>query len=1120
MKKLSFKFFFTELFIIFILSLTPLLWFKPGTILVGHDNTYPLEPKIFLKNRLSTWTENFFGIDQSLILGTIPIHAIDAIPSYLRFNLQDGQKIVYVFWFFLIGLSAYTLAWTLNPESSLFRLTTVVFYQFNYFILQGWWIGEKSKFSAYIALPLLLAVILRVTRRQIGILIGSMLVAFILFFFNAGGLYGIPLYGGAFVAIGILILLKIILFVRVRDFFSLYRLIIFSIFAVLFSVLINGYFLIPGYVKIYSGKAPNVNSVGGVSGIISWAKQISANASYFNLFRLQGIPEWYDNADHPYAKQILERRIFISISYLWPLMVFTSLFLAKKGKNVNIICYFFLVYLFGVLFTSGTHPPLGFLYEFFVKKIPGFVIFRSPYFKFAPALFLASGCLVAYFMDNLPKKIKPVAFGILMSVIFIYHYPYFTGNFFNWRNIFSTRLSIPNYVFQFGTWLNREKKDDDRVLLLPPNNPNNLYSTYEWGYLSFQALPTLLSDKSTIINNDQINPSESIILKKLYKAIEDKDYEIIKKLSSILDISYFLLQKDAINDPKSDVEVDISKFLSAVRSNTEFAHVRSFEKWDLFKLKDKFSPKIYIANRLTVISGGNEEFNSYIDFIDDKSVFFERGNQMQIKLSTTGDITPEIIVPTCLTCPVEEHPFISFPTRNISPVDPFYQLVIFLENRKKVSDEPKAAIYHFLGTSLKRLSEIKDLVISRGVLTADVVEKYIYLLQSVEKYFQKLDSLQEKIKLAQDISYYMKAERNLIESNLSQYIPSGEQTLLAGRIFAKISELEKLINLPELQLDELGNRVYQFSVTNQGKYELLLKTTEFKDAINMGVFSVVIDDAQKINIFVSKEMFDKPWVSFGFIDMLPGIHKLTVTFPRLLANVQTLIPVETEFSHDNTFCFGTQIKNLQNSKFHKLYINYINDFSPNLYLYIWNQQASKRILKNAITILPSSLMEKSENLIETPEGFNEALVALCAPDLTEEKIKKRFQISVSDILEPKIILNPQTIPPENSVPVIFEKISSTKYKIKLLTKSNNGQKTLIFTERYDSWWELSGVLSQHIKVNGYANGWIIDGVLPDEMEIIYKGEKYFFYGKLVTLFVASGISIYFLYRFLILKHHD
>ena len=157
------------------------------------------------------------------------------------------------------------------------------------------------------------------------------------------------------------------------------------------------------------------------------------------------------------------------------------------------------------LFAAGTHEPLGFIYIFLVKTIPGFGIFRTPYFKFAPAIYLAASLLCALGIHRLPVQIKRWASALLIVFVLAFHFPFFTGEFFSWRKGFSTRLTVPSHVFAFGNWLNQEKKDDYRVLVLPPNNPDLRYSMYDWGYLSFQSIATLVSHNPVIINNDQLN---------------------------------------------------------------------------------------------------------------------------------------------------------------------------------------------------------------------------------------------------------------------------------------------------------------------------------------------------------------------------------------------------------------------------------------------------------------------------------------------------------------------------------------------------------------------------------------------------------------------------------------
>lgn len=1120
MNHLSFKRTAIELLFIFLLSLTPLLWFREGTLFLGHDNTFPLVPQTFLENRLTTWTENFFGHDQSLILGTIPIHFIDAIPSFMGVSLLAGQKMIYVFWFFLIGLSAYTLARTLKIDSWLFRFTAIILYQFNFFILQGWWIGEKSKFSAYIGLPLVLSVFFAVTRRKLSVFMGAVLTSLILFVFNAGGLYGIPLYGGAFIAVGTLLVLKGLAYWQAKDYSALRRLLQFTVAALTLSVMANAYFLIPAFAKVRSRTAPGIETIGGVSGVISWASEISANTSFLNLFRLEGIPEWYDNPEHPYAKHFLENPILVAVSFLWPLLVLAALFVAKKTDDNRIVVYFFIVYLIGIFFSAGTHPPLGFLYQFFVERIPGFVIFRTPYYKFAPAVFLSTSFLIAYLVDRFSGRSKPIIFSIVIAIVFFYHFPFFTGNFFAWRNTFSTRLNVPSYVYAFGDWLNNEKPDDGRVVLLPPNSSDLLYSAYQWGYLSFQALPTLLSSKSVVVNNDQVNVSERAMLGSLYVAIERRDETLIRKLASMLSISYVLLQRDAVSDPRAIVTIDRALYAQAVRGNSQFVFVRTFGQWDLFRLSEIPRPKFYVANSLVSLHGDVKELDPYYSFMGDTNTFVDSGSVDELHAT---EYVSDFVVPTCLTCPFKNRPVISFPERNILPDDPFYQVVLFFENRRPIPRAPKAAIYHLLGITLKRVSEINEVLFRQKSLTKDMVDRYTAILRTIRENFGQLSSLQEKIEVASDVRHYLKAERNFLRPNLNKNVPAGGQTVLAGQIFGEISRVEKQFELPELVLDETKSRVYQFSLARERDFEVLARTEEFRPIVSIGSeLSVVIDNSIQRQLRVTQGTLGQPWISFGRVQLPAGFHTLTLSFPEPPGSLHELTPVETEFSvaGENT-CFGSRLTNVDSRKLYKLTAVYLNDFSDNLLLFMWDQGMVTRKLKNAVKLAVGGLVEKNEQIVEASAGTKEVLIVLCAPNLTQELIDKQFQIKISEILFPALLLLPQDVPGAVTAPVSFQQIDSTSYRVTGVT-DNPMPKVLVFSQRWDDWWELTGAPAKHVRANGYANAWIFEAnPTASELFVRYKGEDYFFYGKLVSLLTVIGgigyISFSLLRRG---SHHD
>lgn len=1087
-KKIAF-----EIILIFLISLTPLLWFRPGALMVGHDLVTPLEPKTFLAGRLFTWNNQFFGQSQVLILGTILVHFIDAIPSYLGFSLQSAQKLVYIFWFFLIGVSAYVLAHVLKPRNSFFKFAVVLFYQFNFFILQGWWIAEKSKFSAYIAAPLILAIFLLVESRRLAVVPGAILNSFILFFFNASGLYGVPLYGGLFVIIGCYFVFVVLNSLIIKNFRSVRRLVSLTITTGVLALLFNSYFVLPAVFRLRSQLTTNISQVGGISGIISWADEISANTSFLNLMRLQGIPEWYDNPEHPYAKIFLSNLPLIGISFLWPLLIFASLYLVRERASRRLVLYFFLVYLVGMFFAAGTHPPLGFLYQLLVEKIPGFIIFRSPYFKFAPALFLSSAVLVAFVVDSLSSRIRRKAFAIFFVILLIYHFPFFSGNFFQWREGYSTRLSVPTYVFEFGKWL-REQPDSSRVLMVPPNSPDLQYSLYTWGYLSFQALPTLMSNASVIVNNDKLNSEERNLTMVLYDAIASADREKIERLLSLLQISHVVVTRDADTNIKSSLALDASRYMKGIETSGLFEKEREFGQWHVYRVRKQPIGILFAVGTLPVIDATTDDVALYMSHTIVPHSYARRKNETADQSPTA----PLLIVPQCANCLKKSRAVITFPERNILPGDPFYSLALLSERLRKVPEDPKSAIYNTLGISLKRISEINEMLFAQKPLTKDIVDRYLALLEAVEKNFDRLPSPQERLEVGGDIAHYLRSQRNFLRPNLGKYVTGGPQTVLTGSLFSAIHKTEKMLEPFLSPLSDENSRLYHFTLDASGTFEILLRESdvaELKSAKN--VLRVTIDGTTIREITIDEAK--GTWVSFGTIALKQGFHTLMLTLPESVQAAYALEPTETEFSAaDENNCFGTYVNGVTSGKLYKSLIRYFNDFSDNLLFFGWEKgREGQRLLFSVM--LPVSPFEATvEQIFDLSPGVTELTLAACAPNLTKERADTQFHLQIGEAIYPALFLT-NTQPEEQTiVPLTYRTQLPTRYEVQL-PENASFPMTVVFAERFDPWWELHGIESEHIKVNDYANGWIIDRPAGSTLILEYKGEKYRRWGALLTL---------------------
>lgn len=1116
MKKLFKKDKLIDILFIFFLSLAPLFWFRTGMIMVGHDNVFPLLPQIFLQGRLSTWIEHNLGIAQHMILGSIPIHFIDALPSMLGFDLQLGQIMVYVFWFFLMGISAYILAREINPKSRVFMLTAVVLYQFNFFILQGWWIGERTKFSAYVALPLVLAVLFKVYRNKLSVLHATIFISLILFFFNGGGLYGIPLFGGFYV-----IYITFILFFSIVSFFrkqygTVRRLFLVTMFSIISFFLVNAYYIIPPLPQLASQYSTRFAAEGGLSGVISWASEISANSSYINLFRLHGVAEWYDNPEHPYSKHYLTNPFLIVASFIWPLLAVFPLVFVKKKEKLELVLFFFIAYLLGIFFTAGTYPPFGFIYVFLLKTIPGFVIFKSAYFKFAPALFFGVSFLAAYSLDYFQGKARKIFFLLFLIIVFLYHYPYFTGDFFSWRKGFSTRLNLPEYVFEFGDWLNREK-EDVRVLLVPPNDPDFRYSKYKWGYLSFQSIPTLLSNKSTVINNDKLTIEEQKLVKELYTSLKKNDNPLFLKLASILGITHVLFQEDTV-EGSSFLARNQEIFKQALLDRNNFQLVKKMGAWGMYKIDRLDSQKLFITDKMYSLSIDLEAISKYNQYLQNPVNFvLENGEDRSLGSNILKPISHNLVVPLCLSCPEKNPPVIQFPQRNILPDSPFYPLILFFEKRSVRNNSPKSIIYDDIGLSLKRVSEMNQMIIGNKILKKEFVGEYTRLLKAIGDNFEKLQTLKDKIEVAKDINYYLRAERNHLYPNLGTYVNRGEQTVIVGRIFADIARLlEKIKRFVLIEEGSMG-RLLQFNIENSGNFEILLRKQELKALIGRKLkLAIQIDGDSKREITNAGFSKENDWISFGEIYIPQGFHTLLLLFPEATPSVvYSLTSAKTEFNTDESNkCFSTRIRNFNSKNTYTATVSFINDFSDNLFMFVWEEGYNKRSLIDAIHLPFGGLRDKKiEELIKTSEDTKSVLIALCAANLSEEFIDSKFDVTVTEVVYPVIILRPLRELNGAVQKVNYKKISPTRYAVSIDKTNMKKPYILVFSQRFDNGWKLSKYNNTHFKANGFANGWILDGHI-ENLILEYTPQKYFYFGAVVSaVAVFSGI-IFLLFDFL------
>jgi hypothetical protein len=531
------KYLLFEIFLLFLLSLTPLLWIGNGYVIFGYDSGFRVNILHHMQMIWNTFNPSInTGVDWSLYKGFLIIQLPELLLQTVLGSLEGAQPFILIFWFFLMAISMYIAAVYLFPEREkrFFRLYASIFWVLNFYILQAWFVAERAKFSLYAALPLSIVLFIAVFEKRINIISGSLLFGFLYFFCNGGG--SPPLFGAS-----------IIVWITTWVYFSLVKRNILLSCKIGFGFLVaffmfNAYWILPQIELARGTYTAAVSSEGGIEGLIAWEREISKYASIGNLLRLQGFFDWYNNPDHPYSHEYVQNPLLVALSYVPLVSIFLGICFFRT-LNKKFILFLFILLFAGLFFCAGSHGPTGNMYLLLMRKVPGFAIFRSSFLKFAPLVWFSIIVLSGYYLqaiiDRYKKMEKLIPFMII--ILILYHLPFFSTIFFTFSKEFTPRVKIPAYVKTTAKKLN-EDATIGRVLIVPELDKgfiNKPIDTYSWGYYSLDLLPRVVSDVSFVANDSAYE-----IVEALYNALYKGERENVLQLASILHITHILYRGD------------------------------------------------------------------------------------------------------------------------------------------------------------------------------------------------------------------------------------------------------------------------------------------------------------------------------------------------------------------------------------------------------------------------------------------------------------------------------------------------------------------------------------------------------------------------------------------------
>lgn len=1113
-----------EIAFILLIGLIPLFWFRGNQVFLGHDSGLTISPLTHFFDRLYLWTHRYgLGHDQTYALPGFFIHGLEALVSYLGFSLQANQKIIFIFWFLLPGLSMYIFARNIEKRIKVYHmaLPASVIYMINHYLLQGWFIAERTKFSLYAALPLMLLFLFNWQERKCSTLKTALYISLTFFFLN--GMASLPLFGGILIVITVFILFH---FLWNKNILGLYRLIkLFGAIAII-SAGLHAYWLLAYIQYVRNSYSEVVGQAGGVSGVLGWISYISQNTSLLNLMRLQGVPEWYQNPDHPYANDYLYNPILIFVSFLIPFSAFYALRYLEAVNRKYIIFFSFLA-LFSMIFIAGSHPPFGGFYRFLVLYVPGFLAFRTPFYKFAPALWFSFSILIGITFSTFTEKILsnkfprltlPVSIIFCLLIIF-YNYPILDGRFFDYiKGQRSMRVEIPGYVLDFSRWSENPQIINQKILPLPPAPAS--VETYKWGYWSLTPLTSLISN-ATVINQNGLKLNERGMIQEIYKRIKKSDNNWIK-YAKIMNIKYLLLRNDIMWDAKTSLTIDPIIYQKVLEKTTEIKLLKKFGQWSVYVFTDDSDKnQVFSKNQLHYVEGKAVDIPDVISLpgVKTDAVYYSSDSYAEnpaLLLTKAKDI---FVVPQCIFCllrfkSLDEGSF--YPT--FTPDSILYPIIEAREltEEQNLKFRPELEVDYYLDSSLKKQKGLERVVDEKKTNEAIIAsaKAYSLSLKKLHRSFKKLikqNRLENNDLLLKGYTYIYLETNNIIQK--SGFIANAIDRQLFSEIFNDLYTIMNLLRNNIWYTSNLTQKKLLFTIPESGEYSVYLKADTLSDT------TIIPDREISFNInsnkFKMQPFLENGWIKLIKMDFSKGMHKLLLEdIPQLdlYSDKKNILVIDkTNESHS---CFSTSVISSEADAIYDITFEYRQIIgNATFYFHPLGTKDFLSILsKQGTDLKNNSSWEKMRTSYQAGDDNGFYFYICSRPQLTQNKHESQLElrnITVYKVTEPKIVLWKKQ---EKGLSGIKElnilQSDQTEYRI----VSNSGIKGdfLVLNQSYNVHWKLSGLSGSKFIANGYANGWLItkEGNFG---KVVFNSQKYVRYGFAISILVfliAVGAVVY------------
>ena len=616
----SHKLSFAASFIIGLIGLLSLLWFKGDFLINAVDFSMPIDRIRSFNANFFIWDSRSLGSANPRILAlTFPLSAFFAISEVLGLTVVMTEKILFYFVFTVSGLSMYYLTTRLlGTKSYTFRclagLFSGIFYMLNPYVAINILPVRQVSFMIYALFPLILAFFIK------GLHDKQTFKSAIFFVFT------LLLVTSVFVDPSFIPLTLFPLFVYLLYFLLINRSKICILLALKFSLLsaalwtlLNLYWLIPDLYFASNELAKVTNAYGSVG--MSFQAIIQLNsAPILGAVRLLGY--WALDAGYkgdPYIvwSSVYQNPLLIIIGFLIPLIAFIPLLIKTQNK---LVIFFSILAIVSLFLMNGSYSPIG---NWVYMNIPLFApLFNTPYLRFGMYLTIAYAFLIGFslssFFSNSSMYLRKIRvfmrriiqgipiIVLLFLIVGVYAFPLWTGDVIrpDTAVIKSNRYQIPTYYHDASNWLGTDPTHFN-ILTLPLSKLG--YAEFKWengGYGGPHPAEWLFPKHiltSTSAGNGLVGLASQLII--------NNDTTAACNLLSLMNVKYVLFQGDTNweyveGNPSWIVSNTPDQLQSILNSTPALSLEETFGKLGFYK-NNYWQPLEFYSPSTSILFDGN-----------------------------------------------------------------------------------------------------------------------------------------------------------------------------------------------------------------------------------------------------------------------------------------------------------------------------------------------------------------------------------------------------------------------------------------------------------------------------------------------------------------------------------